>query len=162
MILALCLAAFTGAAPVHTSVYTDMDKDCACAFDPELAMEGQDVPLTCKGPAGWTLGETYSGCEYFRDVSYNGEEVTHVRSDVDGCFSLSFPSRKAEWRLRSGRPIALIMRVSCHNVTEACSPARGEYLVVLPLRKGADPITIDARRTRKANEEARKAADALP
>ncbi len=165
MILALCLAAFTGAAPVHTSVYTDMENDCSDASDPELAAEeGRDVPLICKGPGGWTLEETYSACDRHRHVDYNGERVTHVRTGRgEECIRLSFPSSKAEWRLRNGRPIALIMRVICHeNEGECITPARGEYLVVQPLRKGALPIAIDARRTRKANEEARKQADALP
>lgn len=166
MILALCLAAFTGAAPVHTSTYTDLDNDCSDVADEKDFPQGSDIPMTCKGPDGWAMYETYSAYDNYRHITKDGEWAAPISTgdDVD-CLRASYPSRKIEWRLRNGRPIALIVRVSCHDEhggTAEFSPARGEYLVVQPLRKGALPIAIDAKRNRKANEEARKKADALP
>lgn len=166
MILALCLAAFIGAAPVHTSTYTDLDKDCADAIDENSAPPGSDIPMTCKGPDGWAMIESYSLYDSYRHVTKAGVlDVQISTGEGADCPRASFPSKKVEWRLRNGRPIALIMRVSCHDAhgeNGEFSPAHGEYLVVQPLRKGAAAVVVNARRNGKANEEAQKKADALP
>jgi hypothetical protein len=164
--LPLILAASTWAAPLHTSVYTDMDKDCGDAIDESTVPQGSDIPQTCKGPAGWSLEETYSVFDTYRSVTKGEERFASLQpgSDVE-CNRAGYPTRKVEWRLRGGRPIALIFRISCYDGSDGTgtfSPVRGEYLVVQPLRKGAPAVSIDTRRTKNPNEEARRRADALP
>lgn len=164
--LPLILAASTWAAPVHTSVYTDMDKDCENAVDESSVPQGSDIPQTCKGPAGWSVHESYSVFDTYRSLFKGQEEFArlHPGSDVV-CDRVGYAARKVEWRLRDGRPLALIYRVSCHDGSDGTgtfSPSRGEYLVVQPLRKGSPPVSFDTRRTKNPNEAARRRADALP
>ncbi len=166
LFLPLILAASTWAAPVHTSVYTDMDKDCGDAVDESTVPRGSDIPQTCKGPEGWSLYESYSVFDTYRSVMKGQEEFStlHPGSDVE-CVRVGYAARKVEWRLRDGRPIALIYRVSCYDESDGTahfSPVRGEYLVVQPLRKRSPPAAFDTRRTKNPNEEARRRADALP
>jgi len=166
-LLPLLLAAATWAAPVHTSAYTDLDKDCSDGIDESTVPEGSDIPQTCKGPGGWSLEETYSVFDTYRHLA-KGEERLALLQPGPGvaCDRVGYPTRKVEWRLRDGRPIALILRIACHDGntdgTGTFSPVRAEYLVVQPLRKGAPAASIDTRRTKNPNEEARRRADALP
>jgi hypothetical protein len=164
--LPLILAVSTWAAPVHTSVYTDMDKDCEDAVDESSVPQGSDIPQTCKGPVGWSLHESYSVFDTYRSLFQGETEIAVLRPGPDvACARVGYGARKVEWRLRDGRPIALIYRVSCHDASDGSgtfSPVRGEYLVMQPLRKGAPPVSLATRRTKNPNEEARRRADGLP
>jgi len=166
LLAALLLGPSTFAADKYTSVYTDMAKDCDNAFPEEDAPQGSDIPARCKGPDGYSIYESYSALDNFRHVERGGKEVTANLEPEASCSHASY-GRMMEWRLRNGKPFALIYRVTCFK--EDAEPGQerlpanrtGEYLVVQPLSKSAPFSTIDALHKKDANERAHKRAEEI-
>ncbi|HMV43410.1 MAG TPA: hypothetical protein PK079_20745 [Leptospiraceae bacterium] len=88
-----------------TSEYTNISKDCK--YDSKDIQEGQDAPLICNGPSGYTVIISYSACmENLRIESKNKKESIDMPSQPIG----SAETRKLEWRLLNKKPIGVIYR----------------------------------------------------
>ncbi len=146
-----------------SSVYTDLSKDCKAALKKVGA--GQDMPLKCKGYAGYEIRIDYSAMSaHLRIQSPNGETAASVSPQPLGYYD----KRKVEWRLAKGKPFAIIIRGDRYkdesgNIdTDTYSPQNitGTYLFIVGL-KGYQYIDgkIDAK-TPDANTKARELADA--
>lgn len=165
LLAALLLGPSAFAADKYTSVYTDMDKDCS-SDEPEDEEHGGDVPMTCKGPDGYAIVESYSAMDNFRHIERNGEAVTTNLEPEASCSHGSY-GRMMEWRLRNGKPFALIYRIACFKddilsgMDRTPANRTGEFLVVQPLSKSAPFATIDALHKKDANERAHKRAEAI-
>lgn len=166
LLAVLLLGPSAFAADTYTSVYTDMEKDCEDAFPEDEAAPGSDIPARCKGPDGFSIYESYSALDNFRHVERNGEAVTANLEPEASCSHGSY-GRKMEWRLRNGKPFALIYRITCFKEDSEPGQERlpanrtGEYLVVQPLSKSAPFATLDALHKKDANERAHKRAEAI-
>jgi hypothetical protein len=165
LLAALLLGPSTFAADKYTSTYTDMNKDCASA-EPEDDEHGGDAPMACKGPGGYSIVESYSAMDNFRHVERNGEAVTTNLEPEASCSHGSY-GRMMEWRLRNGKPFALIYRITCFKddivsgTDKTPANRTGEYLVVQPLSKSAPFSTIDALHKKDANERAHQRAEEI-
>jgi len=165
LLAALLLGPSTFAADKYASTYTDMDKDCTSA-EPEDDEHGGDTPMTCKGPGGYSIVESYSAMDNFRHVERNGEVVTTNLEPEASCSHGSY-GRMMEWRLRNGKPFALIYRITCFKddivsgTDKTPANRTGEYLVVQPLSKSAPFSTIDALHKKDANERAHQRAEEI-
>ena len=153
----------TTVAPVFTSVYTDLKRDCRNAL--KAVHAGQDMPLVCGGPNGYRLRIGYSAF------------AAHMRAETaDGHFARELAAQpgdyvaggaKIEWRLADGAPFAAIVRVGRYRaVTEGGDPfdprnRYGEALVIKGL-KGFERIDamVGADGKTNANARARTIADA--
>lgn len=161
----LLLGSSAFAADTYTSVYTDMEKDCENAFPEEDAAPGSDIPARCKGPGGNSIYEYFSGMDSYRMIELaSGSDPVALRPDIS-CNRVVY-GKKMEWRLRNTSPIALIYRATCYVGTVTSNPHEakdrtGEYLVVQPLSQAAPFATIDVRKTKNANEAARKKAEEI-
>ncbi|MCP3141865.1 hypothetical protein [Pyxidicoccus xibeiensis] len=163
---ALCLAfASPARAQGITHEYTELS---TCTRPPsedaDEAPEGSDAPIYCLGPGGtYTLSESYSAYDIQRDVSLTDDAA---RFSVDLRPKAECPvaryGPKLEWRLKDGKPFAVIQRVTCYALDEALyAPGKrlGEYLVVKGL-KGYESIDGEVPvKTKGANDKARAIAD---
>jgi hypothetical protein len=162
----LILGTSTFAADKTTSTYTDMEKDCENAFPEEEAHPGSDIPARCKGPNGYAIYESYSARDTYRSIEIPGQSEPVRLFPGVACTRLVY-ARKMEWRLRNGKPFALIYRATCYADDDyAENPMipgtlTGEYLVVQPLSKVAPLAVIDVRTTKNSNEAARKRAEEI-
>ncbi|ATB44157.1 hypothetical protein CYFUS_009639 [Cystobacter fuscus] len=171
---ALCLAL---ASPAHaqevTYEYTDMETCPRVVEKVELkpgedeAPEGDDPPIECRGPGGeYSLVESYNLFDYFRDIRMKGDPNFSVslRPSKATCPAARF-GPKLEWRMKGGKPFAVIQRVTCYAVDERDGVSKhgkklGEYLVVKGL-KGYTSIDGEVpTKTKDANDKARAIADA--
>ncbi|NMO13955.1 hypothetical protein HPC49_08855 [Pyxidicoccus fallax] len=168
---ALCLAlASTAHAREVTFEYTDTETCTRVAAraennpGEEEEPAGEDAPIECMGPGGeYMLVEWYSAFDFFRDIRLKGgtEVVVSLRPPDTLCPAARF-SPKLEWRMKDGKPFAVIQRVSCHAVVDNMKHGKklGEYLVVKGL-KGYEAIDgLVPTKAKNANSQARALADA--
>ena len=162
-LLVFVLAA--GAASVRAqgveSVYTELDeKRCKTI---EFEHEGYSWTRDCPGVAGYKLhhlqGDERASITV---VSPDGRQhPLEFWSTVSPAFSSVGP--RAEWRVRRGgarpEPFALIVRFNAHEDPEKIERFTS-YLVVARLAPGAVCVTDRIEPGPRANEEARRAADA--
>lgn len=152
------------APPELSSEYTDVEKCPRQAEEDES--EGGDIPLQCEGPGGdYVLTEFYSAYDIQRQISSKSDSrfTVELRPKAQ-CPVLRFGS-KLEWRMKDGKPFAVIQRVTCFALNkEESGPGKklGEYLVVRGL-KGFESISGEvSTKTKDANTKARAIADAAP
>jgi hypothetical protein len=130
--------------PKFSSVYTDLNKQCKAAL--KKVGEGQDMPLNCKGYGGYKISIGYSAMyAHVTAETLDGKNViplttAQINFDME-------EGRKIEWRLASGRPFAVILRVE-------------DKLLVKGLR-GYEKIDydVDTKTTANPNQQARDMAD---
>lgn len=138
-----------------TSVYTDLAKSCEDKFDDSEG--GQDIPVVCKGPGGYSVHVDFSAC------------CEHVRVEGKKDIEVEFPvqrfvtamKRKVEWRLADGKPFAVIFRINKYKGEISLHPEKaGEVLVIKGLA-GFPNIDseVDVKPDSSPNLEARRLAD---
>ena len=153
----------SAAAKTHfSSLYTKNLKNCGSGWTKkeERAAEnrGQDIPVECKGPGGYTLDISYSCCNAIFSVNRGKENISLFTE------SLNWKQENAEWRLADGKPFALIIRYNTYKFDEEkqqLGDVDGEFLLVKGLT-GYENIDekIDVRKTKNPNIKAVKIADA--
>jgi hypothetical protein len=163
----LCLASGSPArAQDITFAFTDLTS-CTREVprDPAAEESGQDEVIVCAGPGGaYTVTEFYSAFDAHRSVSSKEHPDFELRLTPTQvkCPFTSY-GKNLEWRLKDGKPFAVIQRVTClgFNETET-GPGKklAEYLLVRGL-KGHEAINgLVNTKTKGANEKARALADA--
>lgn len=155
----------TAQAPRFTSLYTNLKRDCRAAIKLKRGeeLDGQDMPLRCKGYGGYEVRIDFSAASSglrLQRLRTTNEEPIHLGSqplDYD-------TKRQIEWRFANGKPFAIIFRLvksKSDQPEEMWWPENkaGESLVVKGL-KGFEHIAfeIDAT-TADANVKARQLAD---
>ena len=73
----------------------------------EAENRGQDIPVECKGPGGYTLNISYSCCAALFYVGRGKEENINLFTE-----SLGWKKMNAEWRLADGKPFCHYYEVS--------------------------------------------------
>ncbi|WNG44361.1 hypothetical protein F0U60_09750 [Archangium minus] len=164
--LCLSLSSPVGAQDV-SSAYTDLT-NCPrdTSMDADAEEHGSDAPNICPGPGGeYTVTEFFSAYDVQRSISLKGDERFDLRLNPS---KVECPVRrygnKLEWRMKGGKPFAVIQRVTCLALDDDENGIRpgkrlAEYLVVKGL-KGHESIdgTVNTK-DKKANEKARAVAD---
>jgi len=129
-----------------TSSYTSLSDGCKSTG----GEEGGHVSTICKGPGGYQINyfDTASTLQFAVETSDGKNSIDLASQDM----SYDTKKGKVEFRLADGKPFAVIMRTYGKN--------KKQNLVVKGL-KGFESINskIDVRKTKNANEAARKAAD---
>jgi hypothetical protein len=145
-----------------TSVYTDMQRDCKFVRDPEAEAQGSDSPKVCKGFGGYQLTIGYSAWGAAVAVERAGKQGEHFPLGEDyGDYGAR--GEKVEWRLASGKPFAVIIRLGKYGEPSGdgnpFANRTGSKLIVKGL-KGWEQIDfeVDGAAT-GANEKARRMAD---
>jgi len=143
---------------IFSSVYTDMKKDCAYEPAPSGEEEGGDPAAFCTGYGGYRIYMYFSA-----NSAVVGVMRTSDAADVMtlGTERVSYGDRgeKIEWRTASGKPFAVIMRVTKYR-DGVGGAAVGSTLVVRGL-PGWEHIRADIDGSLPdANARARAAADA--
>lgn len=136
-----------------TASYTDFAKDCK--GDPSV--KDGDIPLICKGPAGFTLHVTYSACsEFIRVLDKNKKDILSLPEQSIG----SSDKKKLEWRISDGKPAAVIYRISVYEESsdDPCTrKKKKEELGIYGIGKYSDlSKTVSGK---NENEKARQTAD---
>jgi len=145
-------AALAAAAPAGraTSVYTPLDES-GC---PEIARveEGSSVTWRCRGHAGIPLIVTVSDDRFDIDAGEDNGEW-----ESPGRFSATGP--RVEWRMRRGRPFAIIYRLRLTGGEQRESSVLGVESIGRPGHPGCLVAWVDGRLP-NANAIARARADA--
>ncbi len=158
LIIAL-LACATAAAQPNRSVYTSIgEKQCRTIKSHEAGDDG--FQARCRGVAGYTLILSEG------DLRQNITVITPQRKEhslelwsvVSSGFSSVGP--KVEWRVtRQNKPVALILRYNANE--DATQPNKLlSYLVITKITSTEICVTDKIPPGPKANEDARRAADA--
>jgi hypothetical protein len=138
------------------SVYTSLgEAECRLV---ERNEETGDTTSRCPGTAGYALlVHDYDARMTVDVVAPDGR--TH-RLRYSGVITSAFSSLgpRAEWRMRNGRPIALIVRVNASENPEAPNRATS-YLAVGKITSREACVTDRIPPSANANEAARRAAD---
>lgn len=141
-----------------SSVYTSLaDDDCPVL---EADEESGSSVSRCPGTAGYALKVLDGDARVSIDVvAPDGREhPLHYWSVITQAFSGLGP--RAEWRMRGGRPIALIVRVNASQHTDEGTFRRVSYLAVAKITPTEICVTDRIDPAADANEAARRAADA--
>lgn len=149
-----------------TSVYSKIDsKTCKPIGKP--SSEEEEVPYLCKGYKDYKVFVSTHGAA---TRIYIGREIP-IETNTDSWDASSLPSfiansapegQTIEWRLADGEPFACIVRAEYDkSVINPDETGMADELVVQNL-KGFAPInvSIDASKNKRANDDARAAADA--
>lgn len=152
----------TGSKIKFSSAYTKLNlKTCKPMVKPEN--DEDEVPYFCTGYKGYKIYVNTHGFANFyigREISKNIDAL-----NLDGLpvFLLNAGfDQTIEWRLADGEPFACIVRAEFDKqLFQPYEPGMANELVVQNL-KGFAPISIsiDATKNKRANIEARRAADA--
>ncbi len=147
-----------------TSVYTKLDsKSCRPVSKP--ASDEDEVPDICDGYKNYKIFVSHHGTATH---IYIGTEIT---KDADAWDASTLPEfiangagdgQTIEWRLADGEPFACIVRAEYDKqIINPDETGAANELVVKNL-KGFAPIdiVIDAKKSNRANDEARQRADA--
>lgn len=131
-----------------TSGYTRLDLDRCVRLDAD--QEPASARWRCKG---------YAGIPLFVQDGDDRYDVDAGREDEDELFSRNFdyPGKMVEWRLRRGKPFAIIYRLESSG-GEGPGWARLMVETIGGKSPGCRVASIDAR-SPGANARARKAAD---
>lgn len=138
------------------SVYTELDlARCRVTATDE---ESESSSARCPGVAGYALNVHEGDLRMSIDVvTPDGREhPLNYWSVITSGFSSLGP--RAEWRMRGGRPIALIVRVNASEDPEDSSRITS-WLAVAKITDSAICVTERIPPTHGANEAARRAAD---
>lgn len=156
-LVAIFVLAATAANAQITSVYTDLDADKCKTL--ELAEdEGGLYKGECKGVGGYKLIAREGDLRMSIDVVAPGNKVSPLQFwEVSSAFSSI--GAKAEWRLRKGVPIALIVRFNVSENPEDSTKITS-LLVVSKISKDGSCVTDVVKPQRNQNAVARKLADA--
>lgn len=151
------VGAFTEQDTVIRSVYTSLaEADCPVL---EVDEESGSSTSRCPGTAGYSLlahdGDARASIDV---VTPDGKaHPLNYWSVISHGFSTAGP--RAEWRMRGGRPIALIVRVNASEDPEDSSRITS-WLAVAKITPGEICVTDRIAPAADANEQARRAADA--
>jgi hypothetical protein len=140
-----------------SSVYTSLtEPDCRVI---EIDEEAEGSVSRCPGPAGHELKALEGDLRQSINVitSDGKEHELNYWSVITGGFSSLGP--RAEWRMRGGRPIALIVRVNASE-DPVDSSRITSYLAVAKITPTEICVTDRIAPAADANEAARRAADA--
>jgi hypothetical protein len=140
-----------------SSVYTSLaDDDCRVI---EIDEESEGSVSRCPGAAGHELKVLEGDLrQSINVITPDGKEhELNYWSVITGGFSSLGP--RAEWRMRGGRPIALIVRVNASEDPED-STRQTSYLAVAKITANEICVTDRIAPAPDANEAARRAADA--
>lgn len=138
-----------------SSVYTSLEKDCRLI---EVDEESESSVQRCPGTAGYALKVMEGDLRMSIDVlTPDGQphELNYWSVITSGFSSLG---PRAEWRMRGGRPIALIVRVNASENPENASRLTS-YLAVAKITPREICVTDRIAPAPNANEAARTAAD---
>lgn len=154
--LATTALVFGGALARNTSVYTDLR--VGWTDDRPDDGSGSDIPQSRPGVGGWTLHKSFSAAAEHLGVERPGAARVDLAPLAARC-DLPRSGETLEWRLRAGRPVAVIVRVRCFEVRPDGTEGKrlGEYLLVRGLGTTL-AHDVDAR-SRDANAVARRLAD---
>lgn len=140
-----------------SSVYTSLtEADCRVTESDE---ESGSSTSRCPGVAGHEVDVHDGDARVSIDIiTPDGKEhplnywsvITH---------GFSSPGPRAEWRMRGGRPIALIVRVNASEHTDEGTFRRVSYLAVAKITPAAICVTDRILPAPDANDAARRAAD---
>ena len=159
-VILVCTA--TAVAQSNRSVYTPLgDKDCRQIKSAEAGDEGYEG--RCRGTAGYTL--ILSEGDLRQNITVitpkGAQHSLDLWSVISGGFSSLGP--KAEWRLASQKgklvPVALILRYNASEDPESPNKLTS-YLAVAKITPTEICVTDKISPGPKANEDARRAADA--
>jgi len=160
IILLACVA--TAAAQSNRSVYTPVgDKQCRTLKSAEAGDDGFEA--RCRGTAGYSLILSEGDLrQNITVITPKGKEHSlELWSTVSSGFSSVGP--KVEWRLatQNGKatPVALIIRYNANEDPEAPNKTMS-YLAVAKITASEICVTEKIAPGPKANEDARRAADA--
>lgn len=123
----VCTLAVSAQKAKMTSVYTNMQTDCAA----ESKVEADEVPFICKAVDGYRVRIVPAGAwaETIEIVDKSGEVVTSFGNVGYGYSTTN--NRKVEWRMADGKPFAAILRVNVYDSEKALdagdSPFLGKY-----------------------------------
>lgn len=140
-----------------SSVYTSLaEADCRVT---EADEESGSSTSRCPGVAGHELDVHDGDARVSIDIiTPDGKEhPLNYWSVITQAFSS--PGPRAEWRMRGGRPIALIVRVNASETTDDGTMRRVSYLAVAKITARAICVTDRILPAADANEAARRAAD---
>lgn len=154
-------------APKFTSLYTNLKTDCHDAIKLKKGeeLQGDDMPLKCRGYGGYEINISYSASSSQFTISRVGKPDEDVVASAMQPLDYDL-KRKVEWRFANGKPFAVIYRI---DLTKGDSSdaigmwskqnKTGESLVVKGL-KGFEHIDfeVDAKNA-NANVKAREMAD---
>lgn len=149
-------AAAGASADTVSSVYTSLgEADCRLV---EQDKETGGTTSRCPGTAGYALLVDDFDARMSVDVVAPGGRTHRLR--YSGVITSAFSSLgpRAEWRMRNGAPIALIVRVNAFENPEQPNQATS-YLAVAKITPGATCVTDRIAPSANANEAARTAAD---
>jgi hypothetical protein len=150
------LPAFVSPAPgAISSVYTSLEQGCRMI---EVDEEAGGSTQRCPGTAGYALKVMEGDLRMSIDVitpDGKAHELSYWSVITHGFSSLG---PRAEWRMRGGRPIALIVRVNASENPEDSSQLTS-YLAVAKITPQEICVTDRISPAPNANEVARAAAD---
>jgi hypothetical protein len=161
-LIASLVCASSAAAQSNRSVYTPLgDKDCRKIKSAEAGDDGYEG--RCRGTAGYSL--LLSEGDLRQNITIitpkGAQHSLDLWSVVSGGFSSVGP--KAEWRLTSQNgklvPVALIIRYNASENPESPNKITS-YLAVAKITPSEICVTEKISPGPKANEDARRAADA--
>ena len=138
------------------SVYTSLgESECRVVRRDE---ETGGTTSRCPGAAGYALMVHDDDARMSIDVVAPGGRTHRLRywAVITSAFSSLGP--RAEWRMRDGKPIALIVRVNAFENPEVPDRATS-YLAVAKITPGETCVTDRIPPGADANEAARRAAD---
>ncbi|MFP2908773.1 hypothetical protein ACLESD_27730 [Pyxidicoccus sp. 3LFB2] len=147
-----------------SSTYTDLT-NCPrdTSHDADAEAHGSDAPTECPGPGGeYNVHEYYSAYGVHRSVDLAADPSkfsVRLLPTKEEC-PVSRYGNKVEWRMKGGKPFAVIQRVTCFEDAEGAPGKRlAEYLVVKGLRGFESLDGAVSTKTKNANEKARALAD---
>ncbi len=151
------------AAPVFSSLYTDLKRECRTLKEPK-GVEPGDPAGACKGYGGYRIFISYSAwaATLSAESLKNRDESVTLGSDY---FDYGAKSEKVEWRLANGKPFAVIIRLGKYKENNngenpyTDKNRIGSALIIKGL-KGYEQIdfTVDGA-SANANVKAREMAD---
>ena len=146
----LSLALLLAAPAPATSAYTDLDLN-RCTVLSQIE-EGASTSWRCPGYGGVPL------------VVLSGDDRWDLDAGIDNerwesPMEFSTPPRRVEWRLRNGRPFAIIFRLSLTNEDRGARTVLIVETLGRPGAPGCQILTVEGS-VRHANAVARREADA--
>ena len=158
ILLLLVFAGAFGAAAQASSVYTSLATK-ACRTIESNPDEGGSYRGLCPGVGGYRL-ELLEG-DIRQTINVLAPDKKKYELDLWSRVSSGFSSlgERAEWRVRAGRPFALILRFNASENPEDSSRVTS-YLVVVKLTKNAVCVTDVLKPSQRQNALARSRADA--
>ena len=138
------------------SVYTSLaEADCRVV---ERDEETGGTTSRCPGTAGYALLVDDFDARMSIDVVAPGGRTHRLRYSAVISSAFTSLGPRAEWRVRDGTPIALIVRVNAFENPEVPDRATS-YLAVAKITSGETCVTDRIPPGRDANDVARRAAD---